>query len=190
MRSRDPKYFKDPDKYFKREPHFERDPQEFLKPEVFTEVLDNIRLNGHQFAAEEREYNRFKNLLNSDQLAALPRFDWRDQGLDVGAVMQALDLLVINSSAEPFGLVAVEAMACGTPVVASNRGSLPEIVGDAGRLFDPYDAIAMALAISEVLRDDRLRREMREAGLARAQQFMWAKAAKDTLAIFNELTSE
>ena len=87
MRYRDPKYFKDPDKYFKKEPFFQLNPEEYLKPEVFNEVLESIRQHGHQFAAKEREYNRFKKLLNSDQLLALPRFDWREQGLDVGAVM-------------------------------------------------------------------------------------------------------
>jgi hypothetical protein len=91
MRYRDPKYFKDPDKYFKKEPSFQLDPVEFLKPEVFGEVLENIRQHGHQFAAEEREYNRFKKLIDTEQLAALSRFDWREQGLDVGAVMNQGD---------------------------------------------------------------------------------------------------
>jgi len=109
---------------------------------------------------------------------------------DLAYLYNAASLLVFPSLEEGFGLPAVEAMACGTPVVASDRGSLPEIVGEAGRLFDPYDATAMALAICEVLRDDSRRRDMREAGLARAKQFMWAKAAKDTLAIFRELAGE
>ncbi len=99
-------------------------------------------------------------------------------------------LLVFPSLEEGFGLPAVEAMACGTPVVASNRGSLPEIVGESGRFFDPCDERAMAAAIRTVLRDGHLQQNMRESGLTRARQFMWDKAAQDTLAIFGELTGQ
>ena len=102
----------------------------------------------------------------------------------------AATLLAFPSLEEGFGLPAIEAMACGTPVVASNRGSLPEVVGDAGCFFDPYNLQAMVGALRHVLSDDALRAQMREAGLLRAQQFMWDKAARDALTIFHELVEQ
>lgn len=96
-------------------------------------------------------------------------------------------LLVFPSLEEGFGLPAIEAMSCGTPVAASNCSSLPEVLGDAGRFFDPRRAAEIATVIERILRDETERAAMREQGLARAEQFKWKKAAEDTLAIFNEL---
>jgi glycosyltransferase involved in cell wall biosynthesis len=98
--------------------------------------------------------------------------------------------LVFPSLEEGFGLPAVEAMSCGTPVAASNCSSLPEVLGDAGRFFDPRDAENMSQTIGQILSDEKERKTMREKGLARAEQFMWKKAAEDTLCIFNELVKE
>ena len=83
--------------------------------------------------------------------------------------------LVFPSLYEGFGLPPIEAMACGCPVAASDAGSLPEVVGDAGILFDPRHAEAIAAGISEALdRDD----ELRERGLARAAGFTWDATAR------------
>lgn len=81
---------------------------------------------------------------------------------------------------EGFGLPPLEAMACGTPVVAANRASLPEIIGDAGILIDPHDAGGIASAIHSVIEDARLRQHLCERGLARAKLFSWDQAAKET----------
>lgn len=85
---------------------------------------------------------------------------------DVAAVMQALDLLVINSSAEPFGLVAVEAMACGTPILAAASGGIPEIIehGKTGWLVPPCDEQTLAVAIVSLSRQPALRRHLAEQG--------------------------
>lgn len=96
-------------------------------------------------------------------------------------------LLVFPSIEEGFGLPAIEAMACGTPVAASNTGSLPEVLAEAGRFFDPSDPGHIRRVIEEILSDDGLREEMGKNGLARSKQFHWHKAAQDALAIFNEL---
>ena len=99
----------------------------------------------------------------------------------------AASLMVFPSLQEGFGLPAVEAMVCGCPVAASNLGSLPEIVGDAGLLFDPYSKEEMLGVIKKVLSDNDLRESMKSKGLDRAKQFSWEKAAKDLLSIFDNV---
>ena len=88
---------------------------------------------------------------------------------------------------EGFALQVLEAMACGVPVIASNRTSIPEIVGDAGILVDPDDHEAIAQAINRVLTDQELWHQMREKGLERAKQFSWEKTARETLAAYEEV---
>ena len=85
---------------------------------------------------------------------------------------------------EGFGLPVLEAMACGTPVVASNRSSLPEVVGKAGLLIDPFDMDALAAALARLLGDAALRRELSAQGLIRARRFTWERAARETLAVY------
>lgn len=82
---------------------------------------------------------------------------------------------------EGFGLPALEAMACGSAVVASNASSLPEVVGDAGLLVDPTDTRAIATALGRVLDDATLRLNFGARALARAQRFTWASTAARTL---------
>lgn len=106
---------------------------------------------------------------------------------DLAYLYNAATMLVLPSFEEGFGLPAIEAMACGTPVAASHTGSLPEVLGDAGRFFDPSDADSMSAVIKSLLSDESARREMRDSGLARSQKFQWKRAAQETLAIFNEL---
>jgi glycosyltransferase involved in cell wall biosynthesis len=86
--------------------------------------------------------------------------------------------LVFPSLWEGFGLPAVEAMACGVPVLSSDRGSLPEVVGDAGLFFDPEDRSAIANCVVRFLADDTLRRNLAKAAVARAGLFTWERAAE------------
>ena len=99
----------------------------------------------------------------------------------------AATLVVLPSFEEGFGLPAVEAMACGVPVAASDRGSLPEVLGDAGQFFDPTDTQSMSKVIGQILGSENLRTEMSQKGVIRGQEFLWNKAASDTLIIFNAL---
>ena len=108
---------------------------------------------------------------------------------DLPAVYSGARLAVMPSLYEGFGLPVLEAMACGTPVVCSHTSSLPEVGGNAARYFDPADVAAMAGAIQTVWNDEALRETMRQDGLARAAQFSWARAADETLAVYERVIS-
>ena len=88
---------------------------------------------------------------------------------------------------EGFGLPPLEAMACGTPVVASDASSLPEVVGEAGIMVEPRDVRGLAEAMERVLIDKHLRAELRAKGLERAKQFTWERAAQETLEVYREV---
>lgn len=94
------------------------------------------------------------------------------------------DCVALPSLHEGFGLPAAEAMAAGTPVVAGSKGALPEIVGNAGILVDPYDARSIASGIEAAI-DQRL--QLAAAGRERAVQFSWGKAAESMVAVYREL---
>jgi len=88
---------------------------------------------------------------------------------------------VLPSFCEGFGLPAIEAMACGTPVLASNTGALPEVIGDAGLYFDPHDPEQIAATIRRVVDNPETLELLRQRALLRAQQFTWEKSAQATL---------
>lgn len=96
----------------------------------------------------------------------------------------AATLFAYPSLYEGFGLPVLEAMACGTPVVASNRSSLPEVVGDAGILIDPSDTAGLADALLDLLRDDERRSHLSDRGLVRARRFTWDAAARATRQVY------
>jgi alpha-1,3-rhamnosyl/mannosyltransferase len=103
---------------------------------------------------------------------------------DVRALYASATVLVFPSLGEGFGLPLLEAMACGLPAAVSGVSALPEIGGDAALYFDPQDAGAMAGAIVRLLRDDGLRRDLRDKGQRRSQDFEWTKTAAATLAFY------
>lgn len=105
---------------------------------------------------------------------------------DLPLLYSAAAAFVFPSLYEGFGLMPLEAMACGTPVVCSNRTSLPEVVGSAALLVDPEKPEALATSIAQVLSDEQLRAALREGGLARAAEFSWKSAAIATHAVFEE----
>lgn len=104
---------------------------------------------------------------------------------DLVALYNACGLFVYPSLYEGFGLPALEALACGAPTACSNASSLPEVVGDAARLFDPEDTGEMAAVIGDLLADEGARRRLREEGPRRAATFSWELTARKTLELFN-----
>jgi glycosyltransferase involved in cell wall biosynthesis len=94
--------------------------------------------------------------------------------------------LVYPSLYEGFGLPALEAMACGTPLLASSASALPEVVGDAGLLVNPMDVDAIADGMAMLVQDEQLRAGLREAGLQRAAGYTWDRTAKLTARVLRE----
>lgn len=97
---------------------------------------------------------------------------------DLPYLYSAAKCLVYPSLYEGFGLPPLEAMACGCPVITSNTSSLPEVVGDAGVMVNPYNVEEIGRAIDLVLSNENLRREMIEKGLKQVQKFRGGKQQK------------
>jgi glycosyltransferase involved in cell wall biosynthesis len=111
------------------------------------------------------------------------------QDADLPALYAGADCFVFPSIYEGFGLPPLEAMACGTPVVASNASSLPEVVADAGILVDPYDVDELAAAVRRVVQSPALAQELARKGLARARRFDWQLAAADHAALYRAVAA-
>ena len=105
-------------------------------------------------------------------------------------MLSGAEALVYPSRYEGFGLPVLEAMACGTPVITSNRSALPEVAADAALLVDPDDPTDIADAIERVLTEDRLRADLSARGLARAGRFTWEETARRTAAVLHEAAGD
>lgn len=123
-----------------------------------------------KFFAEERI--RFLNYVSENELPAL---------------YANAELFVLPSFDEGFGLPALEAMACGTPVIVSNGGALPEVVGDAGLIFSLDKPDTLAESMEKCLSDENLRMLLIEKGLARAKRFSWQNTADLIWKTLNEI---
>jgi glycosyltransferase involved in cell wall biosynthesis len=114
-------------------------------------------------------------------------FGLRDQS-ELCYLYNAADVLVFPSLYEGFGLPVIEAMASGCPVIAADRTSLPEVLGDAGILCDPLNINELAEAMKMFLGDEELRQKCSQKGLKRAAMYSWERVVKETVKIFKEST--
>lgn len=115
-----------------------------------------------------------------DELGIADRVDWRpyEDAATLPDLYRGARALVLPSLYEGFGLTALEAMACGTPVIAARAASIPEVVGDAALLVDPLDVAGIAEAMASLLTDHALATDLRDRGVARARSFSWERTAE------------
>jgi len=135
----------------------------------------------------DERYPQAKALVEQLGLKDVVRFIGPVQDADLPALYGGAEVFVFPSQYEGFGFPVLEAMACGAPVVCSNRSSLPEIAGDAALLCDPTDVEALAHALEQVLGDLDLRNTLRARSLNRAAQFSWEQTAQQTLEAYRSV---
>ncbi|HKW85989.1 MAG TPA: glycosyltransferase family 1 protein, partial [Nitrospiraceae bacterium] len=107
---------------------------------------------------------------------------------DLPALYGGCSLFVLPSIEEGFGLPALEAMACGAPVIAANRAAIPEVVGEAAILFDPEDVAAMTKVMTDVLTHQEFRTMLRRQGLKRSREFSLNRTAGRVLTLLQEVS--
>jgi glycosyltransferase involved in cell wall biosynthesis len=105
------------------------------------------------------------------------------------ALYAAAQCFVYPSQEEGFGFPPLEAMACGTPVVASNSSSIPEVVGNAGVLVDPKSVHRLAEAMEATIGNSKLRDQLRQRGFRRIKHFSWEETARQTLAVYHKVVA-
>src|SRR5256885_939398 len=138
--------------------------------------------------AAAADFPHYERMISS--LGLQPRVRWLGHVADMSEVIKRAAVVVYPSMYEGFGFPPLEAMALGTPVVASDRGSLPEVLGDAALLVDPEDDRAVARAIESVLTRPEVRDRLRRAGVARARTFTWERCADRTLDVYRDVLNE
>jgi glycosyltransferase involved in cell wall biosynthesis len=132
-------------------------------------------------AGDEPEYvAAVHRAVQAHGLEARVRFTGYLPHLEIVPLYYGADVFVYPSLFETFGLTLLEAMACGTPIISSDRSSLPEILGDAGLLVNPEEPGAIAAAILRVISDSKLRSDLVERGTRRVNDFSWEKTARET----------
>jgi glycosyltransferase involved in cell wall biosynthesis len=122
--------------------------------------------------------------ISNDVIFTGPIFD------ELPCVYNLADLFLFPSFYEAFPAVPLEAMACGTPVIAANTGGLPEVVGDAAILVSPTDVNEIASAMRQVFSSNELRQHMIQKGLERTRVFSWDRCARETVKVYEDLAGE
>lgn len=128
-------------------------------------------------------------LLMATELGLLPSIRFFDNFTEeeMPLLYNLAKLFVFPSYYEGFGLPPLEAISCGTPVITSNRASLPEVVGDSAILVNPDDASGLADAMNDVLSNESLQKQLSQKGLVQSKLFSWEKAAGETLDVYKTL---
>jgi len=132
----------------------------------------------------------FQNKLNALKLSDSVRFVGNIGDEKLRLLYSSADVFVFPSFYEGFGIPPLEAMACGLPVVCSNATSLPEVVGDAGRLHNPKDADGFAASIIKILTDANFASELSRKGLERSNTFSWESIAQKTAEVYERMMND
>ncbi len=109
---------------------------------------------------------------------------------DLSALYCGATAFVFPSLKEGFGLPALEAMACGCPVISSNLSAMPEVVGEAGILIDPNDEKALEESMARLSSDEKLRERLKAKGLKRTSSFSWERCAQETLKVYKKVLNQ
>ena len=140
--------------------------------------------------SEVSKYATLRRAVHRYNLHKHVRFLGYQSDQTLSALYRLADVFVFPSLYEGFGLPPLEAMASGTPVVVSNVSSLPEVVGDAGVLVNPYDAAAIADGVRQVLDDSELSADLSRRGIARARLFSWSESVRRIHSIYQEIVDD
>lgn len=153
--------------------------------EISSEGHSDVQLviAGSEHASNPLVYPALKPLIAELGLEQRVVLTGRVSEEDKIALMQRAEIYVTPSLYEGFGLTALEAMACGIPVIAANRTSLPEVVGDAGLLVEPR-VPELAAALRQLLANSELRADLGHRGRERSMRFSWAKTARETVTVY------
>jgi len=130
---------------------------------------------------------RLQAIITKNQLQSRVFFTDHVPAAHLAALFRCAGVFVYPSLSEGFGIPPLEAMTFGCPVITSNTSSLPEVVGDAALLVDPYDSSALAAAIDEVLTDRSLASSLRRRGEDHVRQFTWQRCAQETIAVYQRV---
>lgn len=152
-------------------------------------ILQDTGLHLLLVGRSDKEYRSLNRVLADESLSQriilYPAWAYEELPL----LYNAAECLVLPSLYEGFGLPALEAMACGTPVICSQTTSLPEVVGDAAKLVDPISVESIRDGLKRMLMDSSLRAEMSRKGLVRAKRFRWHETAVKTLQVYREVAN-
>ena len=136
---------------------------------------------------EQWKHEALRSLVEQYQLQDHVRFTGYVEDEDLPLLYRSADVFMYPSLYEGFGLPVLEAMACGTAVICSDRASLPEVAGDAGRYIDPEDVQSMSSAMMELGCDANLRQSLSLKGIEQAARFSWKETARQTLDVYREV---
>jgi glycosyltransferase involved in cell wall biosynthesis len=142
--------------------------------------LNAVCAGGGEFS--DKEINFFKTFNITDKFR---QYSVNDS--DMTLLYKNALVFVFPSLYEGFGLPILEAFNCGCPVAASNRGSLPEIAGNAAAYFNPEDISSITDAINNIIADDGTKEKMKKNGFEQLKNFSWEKTAEKTLAVYNSI---
>ncbi len=135
-------------------------------------------------------FDETQSLIQQLNLQQAVRWIDSPSAADLVAVYNAASVCVLPSHYEGFGLTVLEAMACGTPTLISDRGSLPEIAGGASLIIDPDNIDELAEALARVMDDEDLRLDLRHKGFERVTEFSWERCARETAAVYHQVLQQ